>query len=45
MDNLENEGELRFTALLEQIESCIEQDLLSVAIMTSLAIPDIAGFK
>src|SRR5690625_1158889 len=43
MDNLENEGELRFTELLEQIRICLKNDFLSVAIMTSLAIPDIAG--
>ncbi len=43
MNNTENEGELKFSALLEQIELCLQQRLYYVAIMASLAIPDIGG--
>lgn len=43
MNNAENEGEIQFSALLEQIETCLQQKLYYVAIMTSLVVPDIAG--
>lgn len=38
-----NKGELKFSELLHQINNCIEQKSLMVAVMTSLTIPDIAG--
>lgn len=43
MEVIENEGELRFGAFLEQIEKCVEQGFYYVAIMACLTIPDIAG--
>lgn len=43
MASIENEGELKFGALLEQIEKCVSQKLFYVAIMACLAIPDIGG--
>ena len=43
MSNIENEGEIKFTALLEQVEKCVSQKLYYVAIMACLAIPDIGG--
>lgn len=43
MDSTENEGEIQFSALLEQIELCLQKKLYYVAIMTSLVIPDIGG--
>jgi len=43
MNNTENEGEIKFSALLEQIELCLQQRLYYVAIMASLVIPDIGG--
>ncbi len=43
MANRENEGEIRFVELLRQIEHCLNQGLYYVAVLASLAIPDIAG--
>jgi len=43
MNSTENEGEIQFSALLEQIELCLQQRLYYVAIMASLVIPDIGG--
>lgn len=43
MESDENEGEIKFSALLEQIERCVSQKLYYVAVMASLAIPDIGG--
>ncbi len=43
MANLPNEGEVKFSALLEQIEKCVNQKLYYVGIMACLAIPDIGG--
>ncbi len=43
MNNIENEGEIKFNILLNQIEKCLQADLYYVAIMTSLVIPDIGG--
>lgn len=43
MNNVENEGEIQFSVLLEQIGACLEKRLYYVAIMTSLVIPDIGG--
>ena len=43
MNNAMNEGEIQFSALLEQVEKSLRQKLYYVAIMTSLVIPDIGG--
>ncbi len=43
MISAENEGEIKFNTLLEQIEKCVNQKLYYVAIVASLAIPDIGG--
>jgi hypothetical protein len=43
MTKVENQGELKFTALLEQIEKCVNHKLYYAAIMVCLAIPDIGG--
>ena len=43
MNGVENAGEIKFIALLEQIEKCVNLELYYVAIMACLAIPDIAG--
>jgi hypothetical protein len=41
--NQRNKEEVEFSVLLEQIEQCLRQRLYYVAIMASLAIPDIGG--
>ncbi len=43
MASVENQGETKFGAFLEQIEKCVEQEFYYVAIMACLTIPDIAG--
>jgi hypothetical protein len=43
MSNIKNGGEMKFSAFLQQIQSCANQKLYYVAIMTSLAVPDIGG--
>jgi hypothetical protein len=43
MKSIDNEGEVKFNAFLEQIEKCVSQKLFFVAIMACLAIPDIGG--
>ena len=43
MNNVENEGEIKFRVLLKQIELCLQQRLNYVAIIASLVIPDIGG--
>jgi hypothetical protein len=43
MESYKSEGEIKFSALLEQIERSVNHKLYYVAVMASLAIPDIGG--
>jgi hypothetical protein len=47
MASLENEseGEIKFGALLEQIEKCVNQELYYVAIMAFFLYPTLLGAK
>lgn len=42
-NHAENEEEIKFGELLDQIQICLQQKLYFVAIMACLAIPDIGG--